>query len=86
MAWEHWKQVRESVASPEFTAQIAEPAADAVQETHREPLLESTQPEVSADAADDANEIASIVDSVLADLKPKLMEEIAKKMGKGRKK
>jgi hypothetical protein len=31
---------------------------------------------------DEVTAIASIVDSVLADLKPKLMEEIAKKMGK----
>jgi CheY-like chemotaxis protein len=85
-AWEHWKQVRESVVSPEFTAQIAESAAGVVQESHSEPPLEPTPPEVSADAADEANEIASIVDSVLADLKPKLMEEISKKMGKGKKK
>ena len=85
-AWEHWKHIRESVVSQEFTPPIAEPDSAVVQELHCEPPLESTPPEVSADAADEANEIASIVDSVLADLKPKLMEEIAKKMGKGKKK
>jgi len=84
-AWEQWKHIRESVVSPEFTTQVAESAAAVVQETPSEAALTSAQPETSENAADDANEIASIVDSVLADLKPKLMEEIAKKMGKSKK-
>jgi len=46
------------------------------------PEAEPRQDASTADA-DDAGAIASIVDSVLADLKPKLMEEIARKMGKG---
>jgi hypothetical protein len=33
-------------------------------------------------SASDANAIANIVDSMLADLRPKLLEEIAKKMAK----
>lgn len=85
-AWDHWKHIRESVASPEFAAQIAESAPVVAQESPSEPALESAQAESSSDSGDEANEIASIVDSVLADLKPKLMEEIAKKMGKGKKK
>jgi CheY-like chemotaxis protein len=84
-AWEQWKHIRESVVSPEFTAEVAESPAAVVQETPSEPALASAQPETSEAAADEANEIASIVDSVLADLKPKLMEEIAKKMGKSKK-
>jgi hypothetical protein len=42
--------------------------------------------EETADGPEDAAEVANIVDSVLADLKPKLMKEIAQKMGKGKKK
>jgi len=85
-AWDHWKHIRESVISTEFTNQVAESAAAVVEETPSEPALASAQPEASENAGDEANEIASIVDSVLADLKPKLMQEIAKKMGKGKKK
>ena len=85
-AWEHWKHIRESVGSAEFSAQIAESAAAVVQQNHSEPQPEPNQAEVSAETGDESAEIASIVDSVLTDLKPKLMEEIAKKMGKGKKK
>jgi hypothetical protein len=49
------------------------------------PEAQSQQKASTADA-DEAAAIASVVDSVLADLKPKLMEEIAKKMGRGSKK
>ena len=85
-AWDHWKHIRESVVGTEFTDQVAESAAAVVEETAGEPALASAPLEASENAADEANEIASIVDSVLADLKPKLMQEIAKKMGKGKKK
>jgi hypothetical protein len=36
----------------------------------------------AADGASDPNSIASIVDSVLADLRPRIVEEIAKKLAK----
>jgi len=85
-AWEHWKHIRESVGSAEISGQIAESAAAVVQQNHSEPQPEPAQPEVSAGTTDESAEIASIVDSVLADLKPKLMEEIARKMGKGKRK
>ena len=85
-AWDHWKHIRESVVGPDLTAQIAESVAVVAQESPSEPALDSAQAEASSDTGDEANEIASIVDSVLADLKPKLMQEIAKKMGKGKKK
>jgi hypothetical protein len=38
------------------------------------------EPETATDP--DAGELASIVDSVLADLRPKIMAEISRKMGK----
>jgi hypothetical protein len=85
-AWEHWKHIRESVGSAEFSAQIAESAATVVEQNPSESQPELAHSEISAETSDDTAEIASIVDSVLADLKPKLMEEIARKMGKGKKK
>ncbi len=82
-AWANWKQVREAVVSPESTSQIAESSAEAFRAPrHEEPV----QSEASEESSDDATEIANIVDSVLADLKPKLMKEISQKMGKGKRK
>jgi len=78
-AWANWKQVRESVTSPEFTSQVADAAATSFKEIRHEEPAPAPEPEA---AADDNGAIASIVDSVLAELKPKLMEEIAKKMKK----
>ena len=83
-AWASWKQVRDSGPSPEPTA----PSADAISSKANEtPSAESINHETEsagAEAAEDSG-IASIVDSVLAELKPKLMREIAKKMGKEKK-
>jgi hypothetical protein len=42
---------------------------------------QSNPSDVSA-ASEDSGEIASIVDSVLADLRPKIVEEISRKLGK----
>jgi hypothetical protein len=94
-AWASWKQIRESVVSPQATSQIAEAAASALspeaasaETSSVEPAhAESAKPEVTAAepeaaAGEDSEAIANIVDSVLSELKPKLMKEIAKKMGK----
>jgi hypothetical protein len=79
-AWANWKQIRESVVGSQLSSQIA----DAVVE-HKETSSEA-QPEPHEEAAaatgEETSDIANIVDSVLADLKPKLMAEIARKMGK----
>jgi CheY-like chemotaxis protein len=79
-AWANWKQIRESVIGSQLSSQIAETVAE-LKESSSE-----AQPEPQADAAsgteEETSEISNIVDSVLADLKPKLMAEIAKKMGK----
>jgi CheY-like chemotaxis protein len=79
-AWANWKQIRESVIGSQLGSQIAETVAE-IKKTGSEVQPES-QPVASATTEEDASEISNIVDSVLADLKPKLMAEIAKKMGK----
>jgi CheY-like chemotaxis protein len=83
-AWANWKQVRESESPP--ASQTTE-----VSDVAKKDSPESSSSEVEAEAspaaaASDSPEIASIVDSMLAELKPKLMEEIARKMGSEKKK
>ena len=43
---------------------------------------EKTPDEAAAESESDPPAIASIVDSVLADLQPKIFEEVSRKMGK----
>ena len=81
-AWASWKQIRDSVSAPEFTSQIADAAATGFKEIRAEEPSAPAEPETAAAPAEENGAIASIVDSVLAELKPKLMEEIGKKMKK----
>ena len=89
-AWASWKQIRESVVSPQITSQIADAAASATSSSVESTSTETSQAESAAAEAEvtgngEDTAIASIVDNVLAELKPKLMQEIAKKMGKPKK-
>ena len=79
-AWANWQHIRESVVGSEIGAQIADKVAE-LQSADTE-AKSDTQPENPAASGEETEEIADIVDTVLADLKPKLMQEIAKKMGK----
>jgi CheY-like chemotaxis protein len=81
-AWESWKHIRESVVEPQLTSQVVSPAAE-IPAPQAEQV--SAPQSESADETGHEESVASIVDSVLADLKPKLMEEISKKMGKEKK-
>jgi len=81
-AWTNWKQIRESVIGSQLSSQIA----DTVAELRESPADPESQLDASRATADETSEISNIVDSVLADLKPKLMAEIAKKMSKEKKK
>jgi CheY-like chemotaxis protein len=82
-AWESWKQIRESVVDPQLKSQVSETSA----EMHAPQVEPPSDPQPGADSetGDQEESVASIVDSVLADLKPKLMEEISRKMGKEKK-
>ena len=83
-AWANWRHIRESVIGSQLTSQIADTVAELKPSaTEAQP---DSQPDGSAASGEETNEISNIVDSVLADLKPKLMAEIAKKMGKEKKK
>ena len=90
-AWAHWRQIRESVANPQFTSQVADAAAVGYKEIHQPESAAARSPDISspdessADLSADSSAIASIVDSVLAELRPKLVAEIARKLGKEKK-
>lgn len=83
-AWANWKQIRDSVAGPQFTSQIADSADAGFHDIRHQESSAKSESEPAA-TEDENGSIASIVDSVLAELKPKLMKEIAKKMGKEKK-
>jgi two-component system chemotaxis response regulator CheY len=72
-AWANWRRVRES-DDTRPTAYEQDAAAMAAAAG-----AEST-PDTSSASTD--TEVASLVDSVLADLRPKIVEEIARKLGK----
>jgi hypothetical protein len=80
-AWETWKRVQESGqgngSSPENAPSSTEDKAAMAAAVGGKNTLE----ELTA-AAENDPAIASIVDSVLADLRPKIVEEISRKLGK----
>jgi CheY-like chemotaxis protein len=91
-AWAHWRQIRESIANPQFTSRLADAAAAGYKEIQtpapavtQSSDAHSVADESSAVGVADSATIASIVDSVLAELKPKLVAEIARKLGKEKK-
>ena len=83
-AWASWRRIRES-GDPKGSAQ-AKPDDDAEDESPRDTAAMAVAagaekaPEEAENA--DSGEIASIVDSVLADMRPKIVAEIARKLGK----
>jgi two-component system chemotaxis response regulator CheY len=80
-AWDSWKRVQESGhdngSSPENAPSSTEDKAAMAAAVGGKHALE----ELTA-AAENDPAIASIVDSVLADLRPKIVEEISRKLGK----
>jgi CheY-like chemotaxis protein len=94
-AWQNWKQIRESFVSAQPQAPVAEaPAAEASTPQEKAPApadpaeAEAETAEVEAapsEAPGESTAIASIVDTMLAELRPKLVEEIARKMNSEKK-
>lgn len=88
-AWENWQTVRESILGSQLTSQITEAASETLKEAQKEQAAAaSTENKTDASSTDkptNPTAIASIVDTVLAELKPKLMEEIARKLGSEKK-
>jgi len=78
-AWASWRRIRETDgkgADKESESSPRDEAAMAVAAGAEK------APKEASDDAEVSPEIASIVDTVLADLRPKIVEEISKKLGK----
>ena len=83
-AWASWRRIRES-GYPKVAAEASQQEASAPQDSAAMAVAagaEKAPEETSSESGSDSAEIASIVDSVLADLRPKIVEEISRKMGK----
>jgi hypothetical protein len=91
-AWANWRQIRESIVGSDSTSHVEDANAgyrDSGKEDPPSSPMSNEDASSSEPLQTEASEIASIVDTMLAELKPKLMEEIAKKMDtekKGKKK
>jgi CheY-like chemotaxis protein len=71
-----------SVPPPELTAEMVAAAQSSVSNASHGEGGSPSAPEVGAAAQESGEAIARVVDKLLAELKPKLIEEIAKKMKK----
>ena len=84
-AWASWRQIRESgdsKASHERGQKEAEQTSTPQDAAAMAVAAGAEKTPEPADSESDPAAIASIVDSVLADLRPKIFEEISRKMGK----
>jgi two-component system chemotaxis response regulator CheY len=86
-AWASWRQIRESGAPHSASTEHSqvESSRKEVEDAAAMAVAAGAEnhPEESSPASEsDSEGIASIVDSVLADLRPKIFEEISRKMGK----
>jgi hypothetical protein len=91
-AWASWRRIRESGALNAASADLAQKEIEEASAPEDATAMavaagaEMHPEESSAATESDAEGIASIVDSVLADLRPKIFEEISRKMAKKKKK
>jgi CheY-like chemotaxis protein len=77
----NWHQIRTAPAGAASDSNVVEAAKQAEGAPEESPkAMAAVAAEGSSAAAPDASTIASIVDSVMADLRPKIVEEIAKKL------
>jgi twitching motility two-component system response regulator PilH len=89
-AWANWRQIRDTVVSA--TSHATDAAAATFKDIRHEPPAKpeagpaSASDSAASQSASEASAIASIVDSVLSELKPRLVEEIARKMASDKKK
>ena len=74
-AWSNWHDIRNTIVKSELTDQIADVAEASAKE----------QAQTASDASRDSSDIANIVDNMLAEMRPKLLEEIARKLAANKK-
>ena len=93
-AWASWRRIRETGAATNATPSTTEEqkagtkTKEEASTQHEAAAMavaagaEKAPEGIEADSDSDGGDIANIVDSVLADLRPKIVAEISKKMGK----
>ena len=87
-AWDNWRRIRDTVMSEQSTETIAEPAAtmaDAAVSPQNDVPAAPTQDVAASQPASGSDALSNIVDSVLAELKPRLLAEIAKQLANDKK-
>ena len=88
-AWDNWQRIRDSVVSERATEAIAESAANianAPVASQNEAPAAPPAPDTTPSQPVSGNDaLANIVDSVLAELKPRLLAEIAKQLANDKK-
>jgi hypothetical protein len=89
-AWDNWQRIRDTVITERATEAIAESAAviaDAAVSSQNDapaaPLTSDAQ--AASQQASNHDALSTIVDSVLAELKPRLLAEIAKQLAQDKK-
>ena len=91
-AWANWRQIRETIVGSDSTSHVEDAKAGYRDNGKEDPPsfpMSNEDASSSETLQTEVSEIANIVDTMLAELKPKLMVEIAKKMDnekKGKKK
>jgi CheY-like chemotaxis protein len=82
----HWKNIRDSIATGGAAKAAPAKEKEEVRPAEAMPEEPAVSPSPStASSVSDPKAIASIVDSVLAELRPKIVEEIAKKLADSKK-
>jgi hypothetical protein len=88
-AWDNWQRIRDSVITERATEAIAESAAAmadaAVSAQNDLPAAEPAPNARPSKPASNNDALANIVDNVLAELKPRLLAEIAKQLANDKK-
>ena len=87
-AWDNWRRIRDTVITEQSTEAIAEPAAtmaDAAVSSQNDVPAAPTQDAAASQPASGNDALSNIVDSVLAELKPRLLAEIAKQLANDKK-
>ena len=89
-AWDNWQRIRDTVITERATEAIAESAvamADAAVSSQNQSSAAPSATEESLASQPDSNHdaLSSIVDNVLAELKPRLLAEIAKQLAQDKK-
>ena len=88
-AWDNWQRIRETVITERASEAIAESAAviadAAVSSQNDAPAAASASEAEPITPASHHDALSNIVDSVLAELKPRLLAEIAKQLAQDKK-